>query len=181
LATNANLQQVMEVVAGSASAIKLEALRQVFPKATVSGVDVVSAVPPQPVGRLQTEEGELAFCKKSVVRLFSLRSRCRGKTPGGGGTQGQAWCVIEKKSSVTCMLTVLIFADANLWVGIENGMYQVGAEGNQKWVDAACIVVLRKLEGRDTEEIVLWSDEIEIPADFPKGPNVRATRRPSSP
>jgi non-canonical (house-cleaning) NTP pyrophosphatase len=48
----------MEVVAGSASAIKLEALRQVFPEATVSGVDVVSAVPPQPVGRLQTEEGE---------------------------------------------------------------------------------------------------------------------------
>jgi hypothetical protein len=68
----------------------------------------------------------------------------------------------------------LIFGikDANLWVGIENGIYQVGAEGNQRWVDAACIVVLRKLEG-GAEEVVLWSDEIEIPADFPKGPNVR--------
>lgn len=47
----------MEVVVGSASAIKLEALRQVYPNATVSGVDVVSAVPPQPIGRAQTEEG----------------------------------------------------------------------------------------------------------------------------
>jgi hypothetical protein len=60
-------------------------------------------------------------------------------------------------------------------VGIENGMYQVGElEGQQKWVDAACIVVIRKLEGGSTEESIVWSDEIDIPADFPKGPEVPA-------
>ncbi len=50
----------MKVVVGSASAIKLAALQKVYPDATVSGVEVVSAVPPQPVGRPQTEEGEHA-------------------------------------------------------------------------------------------------------------------------
>lgn len=56
-----------------------------------------------------------------------------------------------------------------MWVGIENGMYLVGEE--QKWVDAACIVIMEKHEG-GTRESVVWSDEIDIPADFPKGPNV---------
>ncbi len=61
--------------------------------------------------------------------------------------------------------------DADLWVGVENGMYQVGFEGQLKWVDAACIVVICKKEGGNVESVV-WSDEIDIPADFPKGPEV---------
>lgn len=50
-------------------------------------------------------------------------------------------------------------------------MYQVEHEGQLKWVDAACIVVICKKEGGNVESVV-WSDEIDIPADFPKGPEV---------
>lgn len=119
----------MKVVVGSASAIKLAALQKVYPDASVSGVEVVSAVPPQPVGRPQTEEG----ARHRAVEAHKAKP------------------------------------DADLWVGIENGMYQVEHEGQLKWVDAACIVVICKKEGGNVESVV-WSDEIDIPADFPKGP-----------
>jgi non-canonical (house-cleaning) NTP pyrophosphatase len=64
----------MKVVVGSASAIKLAALQKVYPYATVSGVEVVSAVPPQPVGRPQTEEGEHALLCATALDTHNLSS-----------------------------------------------------------------------------------------------------------
>jgi len=119
----------MELVVGTTSAIKISALSQSFPEYKVSGVDVPSAVPPQPVGRLETALG---------ARFRAMRARA-GRS------------------------------DAAMWAGIENGMYTVSGEEGCKWVDAACIVLLR---GADNLEIAeFWSDTLDIPPDFPKGPN----------
>ena len=47
-----------------------------------------------------------------------------------------------------------------------------------KFVDGACIVVIERVDGKndkgekqEDKETVLWSDTIEIPEEFPKGPN----------
>ncbi len=48
----------MQIVVGSASIIKLEAAKAAFPEAVVTGLQTfVSEVPPQPVGKEQTQLG----------------------------------------------------------------------------------------------------------------------------
>ncbi len=53
--------------------------------------------------------------------------------------------------------------EGDIWIGIENGMFQ---DLNQKWLDAAAIVILE----RDAGESIIWSDCIEIPDGMEKGP-----------
>ena len=68
------------------------------------------------------------------------------------------------------------FPEANMWVGIESGMYE--NEKKEK-VDAACILIrwskpiqkeeATKVTVEDFEEVVIWSDEILIPQNFKGG------------
>jgi len=53
---------------------------------------------------------------------------------------------------------------ADIWVGIENGMFQMD---DGKWVDAAAIVIIKK----NGDQFIIWSDSIDIPNNMEKGPN----------
>eukprot|EP01098_Paradermamoeba_levis_P010182 TRINITY_DN4277_c0_g1_i1.p1 TRINITY_DN4277_c0_g1~~TRINITY_DN4277_c0_g1_i1.p1 ORF type:complete len:163 (+),score=59.62 TRINITY_DN4277_c0_g1_i1:104-592(+) len=61
--------------------------------------------------------------------------------------------------------------DAQIGIGMENGMWEIEEDNKKKWVDAACIIVLLKKKEGEVEEVVIWSDHIDIPKDFPGGPN----------
>uniref|UniRef100_A0A0G4HWP0 inosine/xanthosine triphosphatase n=1 Tax=Chromera velia CCMP2878 TaxID=1169474 RepID=A0A0G4HWP0_9ALVE len=136
------------IVVGSQSKIKLEAVRGVFTKSRVEGVDVVSAVPDQPVGEQETLVGALH-------RAYASREA---------------------------------MPDADLWIGIENGMVPSPSfedATRQSWVDVGCLTLVSKKPfckssggsegaasspkegeeggGRKLEVRVLWTDSLPIP------------------
>eukprot|EP01089_Gocevia_fonbrunei_P009509 TRINITY_DN21829_c0_g1_i1.p1 TRINITY_DN21829_c0_g1~~TRINITY_DN21829_c0_g1_i1.p1 ORF type:complete len:167 (+),score=36.33 TRINITY_DN21829_c0_g1_i1:49-549(+) len=117
-------------VVGSSSLIKRNAVSDAFSGYEVKTVpEFESAVPPQPVGKQETEKG-------ARYRAF-----------------------VAKK----------IIPTANIWIGIENGMWQ--DDKDNTWVDGACIVILVCGKDGNHSEAVIWSDVIEIPENYPKGPN----------
>jgi len=126
----------MRIVLGSESVIKLEAVRRAFPEADVNGLSCESGVPPQPVGKEETERG--AFNRAHA-----------------------AW--MTRNSHLDPPV---------LCIGIENGMYQRDSDG--VWVDAAIAVILEKKPDSGEEDGFVrsseWSEELEIPPDFEKGP-----------
>lgn len=55
----------MQIALGSTSVIKCQALKSVYPDSQVHLVDVVSAVPPQPIGQQQTLDGAMHRAKSA--------------------------------------------------------------------------------------------------------------------
>lgn len=121
------------IALGSASELKVKAIKQAFPEAKdVIGLQFPSGVRAQPIGKEETEKG----AKYRAEEAKRLRP------------------------------------EADCWIGIENGMWKKKGEEEKAddvadWEDGASIIILTS----DGKEEAIWSDTIDIPKVFPKGPN----------